>query len=238
MNDFTQALDIAFHLIINFDDDLYHIISLSLYITTIAVLCATIIGLLLAALLAITDFSGKNIIITLCNSFMGLPPVVVGLSLFLLFSRLGYLGSWGILFTPTIMIIAQFILILPIITALAHRFCESAYEEYYMIITCYRLRFWQKISLLLYELRYRFISVIIAGFGRGVAEVGAIIIVGGNINHVTRVMTTSIILESQRGNMPLAIALGIILMVIFVMINILASYIAGKLRQQTAIRHW
>ncbi len=196
------------------------VIGLSLQVSVSAVTIASLIGLPLAALLAVTQASWpKTLTVTVFNALMGLPPVVVGLLVYLLLSRAGPLGSWGLLFTPTAMVIAQTILVLPLIIALAHQKLALFFEEYTPLFASLQLSRARQMRCLLFEARFALTTTVLAGFGRAIAEVGAVMMVGGNINHVTRVMTTTIALETSKGELELATALGLLLIVITLLIN-------------------
>ncbi len=219
MTDFSSILTLAFQLILSGDPELYAIIALSMRVTLTAVFVGCLIGLPLGAALATLRFPGRNLLTAVLNAFMGLPPVVVGLIVYLMLSRAGPLGVWGLLYTPTAMIIAQSILVTPLIAALARQSLSELDNEYSELFKSLRLSAAERISTLIWDGRYALTTAALAGFGRAVAEVGAVIIVGGNIDHVTRVMTTTIALETSKGNLELALALGVILILIAVLIN-------------------
>ncbi len=228
MQDFTEAFRLAFALVLSGDADLIEIVGLSLRVSLSAIVLACLIGLPLGAWLAIARFRGRRAVLVLVNALMGLPPVVIGLLVYLSLSRAGPLGSFGLLYTPTAMIIAQTILITPIITALSRQVIEDLYSEYDEQFRSMRLSQRETITALLWDGRTALITVALAGFGRAIAEVGAVIIVGGNIDHLTRVMTTAIALETSKGDLPLALALGLILLVIALTVNALAMTLRGK----------
>ncbi|MEM9130458.1 MAG: ABC transporter permease [Pseudomonadota bacterium] len=219
----ASALALAIDLVISQDADLFEIIVLSLKVSLSAAFFACIIGFSLGALIATNRFLGRPILIVVINALMGLPPVVVGLIVYLYLSRSGPLGFLGLLYTPTAMIIAQTLLITPIITALSRQLLEDMYSEYEEQFRAFGLTRRQTVSALLWDARLSLITVALAGFGRAVAEVGAVMIVGGNIDHLTRVMTTAIALETSKGNLALAMALGLVLMSISLAINALAQ---------------
>jgi tungstate transport system permease protein len=198
------------------------IVKLSLLISLSATLLAALIGLPFGALIALTRFRGREAVIVTLNALMGLPPVVVGLAIYLALSRSGPLGAWGLLFTPTAMVIAQTILVIPIVAALARQTIEDLWVEYRDELAAMNVRPLRRISTLLWDARFSLVTALLAGFGRAAAEVGAIIMVGGNIEGFTRTMTTTIALETSKGNLPLAMSLGLILIFIIVLINILA----------------
>ena len=209
----------ALQLVLSGDPALFAIVRLSLIVSLSAVLLAALIGLPFGAWLALSRFRGRESVIVILNALMGLPPVVVGLCVFLMLSRSGPLGSWGILFTPQAMIIAQTILIAPIIAALTRQTIEDLWLEYRDELEAMNVGTLGRVATLLWDGRFSLLTALLAGFGRAAAEVGAVIIVGGNIDGFTRVMTTAIALETSKGDLPLAIGLGMILIVIVVAIN-------------------
>ncbi len=219
MQDFGAAFGLAFDLILSGNADLAEIVLLSLQVSLTAVFFACIIGLPLGAATAIFRFPGRGVLIVLMNALMGLPPVVVGLFLYLMLSNAGPLGPLALLYTPTAMIIAQSILVAPIVAALTRQVVADLHSEYDEQLRSFSVGRWAAVGTLLWDGRYSLMTVALAGFGRAIAEVGAVIIVGGNINHVTRVMTTTIALETSKGNLALALALGIILVGIAVAVN-------------------
>ena len=206
-------------LILSFDKDLYEIIFLSLRVSLIALLISTIIGLPIAGILASKNFLGKKLVLIFFNSMMALPPVFVGLVLYVFFSQSGFFGFMNILYTPIIMIIAQVIIILPIIISVSAELLENIFHEYKEFFDTFSVGTLRRVKTTLFDARFSLITCILTGLGRALSEVGAIIIVGGNIVHYTRVMTTTIALETSRGNLSLAIALGIILIFISIMLN-------------------
>lgn len=212
----------ALDLILRADPVLLAIVRLSLIVSLSAVACAALIGIPFGALIALTNFRGRNGVIVVLNALMGLPPVVVGLVVYLLLSRSGPLGSLGILFTPGAMIVAQTILVAPIIAALARQTIEDLWAEYRDELDAMNVGPLQRIATLIVDARFSLVTALLAGFGRAAAEVGAVIIVGGNIDGFTRVMTTAIALETSKGNLPLAIGLGIILLALVLVVNALA----------------
>ncbi len=219
MKELADAAQMAWQLVAQSDATLIETVGLSLKVSLLAVACATAVGLSLGALLAVTRFRGRKLIIVTINALMGLPPVVVGLFVYLMLSRAGPLGSWGLLFTPSAMVIAQVILVTPIICALSRQTLEDLWVEYAEQLRSLGADPGQALRTLLWEGRYSLLTAILAGFGRAIAEVGAVLIVGGNIAHVTRVMTTTIALETSRGNLALALALGFILILIAMLVN-------------------
>lgn len=212
----------AFQLVLSGDPGLYAIVRLSLLISLSAVLFAALLGIPLGALLALTRFRGRELVIVVLNAMMGLPPVVAGLAIFLLLSRSGPLGSLGLLFTPQAMVIAQTVLVAPIIAALTRQTIEDLWVEYQDELTALNIGPIRRVTTLIWDARFSLVTALLAGFGRAAAEVGAIIIVGGNIDGFTRTMTTAIALETSKGDLPLAIGLGLVLIVIVILINALA----------------
>lgn len=209
----------AWQLIISGDATLFAIVRLSLAVSLSAVVLAALVGLPLGALLALMRFPGRSAIVVFVNAFMGLPPVVVGLAVYLLLSRSGPLGDLGILFTPTAMIIAQAVLIVPIIAALTRQTIEDLWIEYRDELSAMDVGPLGRITTLLWDARFSLLTALLAGFGRAAAEVGAVMIVGGNIEGFTRTMTTAIALETSKGNLPLALGLGVVLVMIVLAIN-------------------
>lgn len=212
----------ALDLVLTGDPALFAIVRLSLLVSLSAVAFAALVGVPFGALLALTRFRGRQPIIVLLNALMGLPPVVVGLAVFLALSRSGPLGSWGLLFTPTAMIIAQTILVAPIIAALTRQTIEDLWTEYRDELTAMNVGPAGRVATLVWDARFSLVTALLAGFGRAAAEVGAIIIVGGNIEGFTRTMTTAIALETSKGDLPLAVGLGIVLIAIVIAVNTLA----------------
>ncbi|MGD2032977.1 MAG: ABC transporter permease [Gammaproteobacteria bacterium] len=219
MQDFASAFDLAFRLVFSADPDLVEIILLSLRVSLSAVGVALVLGLPLGATVAIGRFPGRTVLIVLFNALMGLPPVVVGLLIYLLLSNAGPLGWMQLLYTPTAMIIAQTVLITPIVAALSREVVEQLNLEYSEQFRSLSVPRTTAVRALLWDARYSLLTVALAGFGRAVAEVGAVIIVGGNIDHLTRVMTTAIALETSKGDLALALALGIVLVTISLSVN-------------------
>ena len=212
----------ALQLVLTADPALWAIVRLSLLVSLTAVLFAAAVGVPTGAFLALTRFRGREATIVILNALMGLPPVVVGLAIFLLLSRSGPLGSWGLLFTPKAMVIAQTVLVAPIIAALTRQIIEDLWVEYRDELAAMNVGAVRRVMTLIWDARFSLVTVLLAGFGRAAAEVGAIIIVGGNIEGFTRTMTTAIALETSKGDLPLAIGLGVVLMSIVVLINALA----------------
>jgi tungstate transport system permease protein len=212
----------AIDLVLRADPALLAIVRLSLIVSLSAVLMAAVIGIPLGAFIALTRFPGRDGVIVILNALMGLPPVVVGLVVYLLLSRSGPLGSFGILFTPAAMIVAQTILVAPIIAALARQTIEDLWVEYHDELAAMNVGPLWRVLTLIRDARFSLITALLAGFGRAAAEVGAVIIVGGNIDGFTRTMTTAIALETSKGDLPLAIGLGMVLIMLVVVVNALA----------------
>jgi tungstate transport system permease protein len=220
MLDLSQAFASALWQIVTLDPQLLQIIALSLKVTLTAVAIATLLGFAAGGVLAVYRFPGRGAVAALLNALMGLPPVVAGLIVYLLLSNAGPLGVLQLLYTPGAMIIAQVILITPIVAALTRQTCEDLLEEYRDQLRSLGASSAEMVTTLLWDGRYRLITVVLAGFGRAIAEVGAVMIVGGNIDHVTRTMTTAIALETSKGNIALALALGMILLAIALVVNV------------------
>jgi tungstate transport system permease protein len=233
MNDITAALGEALRLIVSADAQLAQIVWLSVRVSCIAVAISSLIALPLGALLAIMRFPGRQAVVAILNALMGLPPVVVGLLIYLMLSRAGPLGQFGLLFTPMAMIIAQAVLITPIIAALSRQVIEDAWREYEEQLRSLGASTLNAAQTLLWDTRFALMTVVLAGFGRAAAEVGAVMIVGGNIDGVTRVMTTAIALETSKGDLPLALGLGMVLVAIIIGVNLLAHIV-----KLTAQRHY
>jgi tungstate transport system permease protein len=212
----------ALQLVLTGDPALIAIVRLSLVVSLSAVFFAALIGVPFGALIALTRFPSRQGVIVVLNALMGLPPVVVGLAFYLTLSRSGPLGSWGLLFTPQAMIMAQTVLVAPIIAALTRQTIEDLWIEYRDEFTAMHIGRTGRVATLIWEARFSLVTALLAGFGRAAAEVGAIIIVGGNIDGFTRTMTTAIALETSKGNLPLAVGLGMVLIAIVVAVNALA----------------
>ena len=212
----------ALQLVLTGDPALLAIVRLSLIVSLSAVLCAALIGVPFGALIALTRFPGREGVVVVLNALMGLPPVVVGLAVYLALSRSGPLGSWGILFTPQAMIVAQTILVAPIIAALTRQTIEDLWVEYRDELAAMNIGPIGRVATLIWDARFSLVTTLLAGFGRAAAEVGAVIIVGGNIDGFTRTMTTAIALETSKGDLPLAIGLGMVLIAIVVVVNAFA----------------
>jgi tungstate transport system permease protein len=222
----------ALQMVLSGDADLYSIVGLSLYVSLSAVALAAIAGFPLGAFLALVRFPGRAAVVVVINAFMGLPPVVVGLAVYLLLSRSGPLGFLGILFTPRAMIIAQSLLVLPIIAALARQTIEDLWAEYRDELTAMDIGPAGRVMTLLWDARFSLVTTLLAGFGRAAAEVGTVILVGGNIEGFTRTMTTAIALETSKGDLPLAVGLGMILITVVIGVNAIAAGVRryGELR--------
>ena len=233
MDNFGDALAAAFALIIGGDTELIEIIGLSLRVSLAAVLIAAAVGLPLGAALVLFRFPGRLTLVVLLNALMGLPPVVVGLMVYLLLSRAGPLGTLGLLFTPNAMIIAQAILVTPIIAALTRQVIEDLWAEYEEQLRSLGAGPALALPTLLWDGRFSLITAVLAGFGRASAEVGAVMIVGGNIDHITRVMTTAIALEVSKGDLALALGLGMILLTLSASINA-AAFLIKDMAQRSS----
>jgi tungstate transport system permease protein len=225
MGDIGAAFAEAARLIAAADSTLIGIVLLSLEVSLSAVVIATALGLPLGAALAIRRFPGRQVLLVTLNALMGFPPVVVGLLVYLMLSRAGPLGELGLLFTPPAMVIAQTILVVPIIAGLSHQVLEDAWREYAEQLRSLGATPSAAAATLIWDTRYSLLTVVLAGFGRAAAEVGAVMIVGGNIDGVTRVMTTAIALETSKGDLPLALGLGIVLIAVVFVINAAAQII-------------
>jgi tungstate transport system permease protein len=232
MNDFAKSIAAAFALIGQADSELLGIVGLSLRVSLTASLVALLIGAPIGALLAITRFRGRQVIIVLINALLGLPPVVVGLALYLLLSRSGPLGAAGLLFTPVAMVIAQTLLAAPIVVALVHRPASLLWAEYGDLARIDGLSTLRSIGLLFALGRTSLLTAFLAAFGRAIAEVGAILIVGGNIRGFTRTMTTAIALETSKGDLPLALGLGLILLALSVTVSTIAFLLVGRVGEK------
>jgi len=228
MQDVSASLALALNLIAGGDAGLWSIVSLSLVVSLASTLIACAFGLPLGGIVAACRFPGRRAAIVVLNALLGLPSVVVGLLVYLMLSRAGPLGSLGILFTPTAIVVAQSILVLPTVAALSRQFVEDAWQEYREQLTSLGVGPARAVPTLLWDLRFSLVTVALLGFGRAASEVGAVMIVGGNIDGVTRVMTTTIALETSKGDLPLALGLGIVLITVVLLLNALAY----------AVREW
>ena len=227
MNEILQGLIQAFWLILSFDSELITISLRSLYVTITALIISILIAFPLAALLVVTRFQFRQAIIVTLNALMGLPPVVVGLIVYILFSRSGPLGVLGLLYTTSAMIIAQVIIITPLITSIAHQSMQALWADYRNLLISINISKMQRVITLMWDSKRALITACLAGFGRGIGEVGAIMIVGGNIDNATRVLTTAISLETSRGDFSLALALGFVLITLAISISF-ATHWFGK----------
>jgi tungstate transport system permease protein len=234
MDQIASAFDTAIALLVSLDADLVQIVVLSLKVSVVAVLLAAVIGLPLGAAVALLQFPGRRFVAVTLNALMGLPPVVVGLVVYLILSRSGPLGVLGLLFSPTAMIIAQCLLVTPIVAALSRQVVEDLWQEYREQLRSLGAGPARAIPTLLWDGRATLVTVVLAGFGRASAEVGAVMIVGGNIDHVTRVMTTSIALETSKGDLALALGLGIVLLALTLAINGAAFMVREATRPHAA----
>jgi len=223
MNTLADAFMQAGALLAGFDADLLEIVGLSLRVSLTAVAAACLIGFPLGAAVALFKFPGRGAVSLLLNTFMGLPPVVVGLLVFLMLSRSGPLGVLGLLFTPTAMIVAQTLLVTPIVAALTRQIVADLWREYSEHLRSIDAGPGARLATLIYDARFSLVTAALAGFGRAIAEVGAVMIVGGNIDHATRVMTTSIALETSKGNLAAALALGFVLLTIALTVNLVVQ---------------
>jgi tungstate transport system permease protein len=226
MSDLGDAFLAATRLVVGWDAELAETVLLSLRVSLSAVAIAAVVGLPAGAGLALLRFPGRGFLVVLVNAFMGLPPVVAGLFIYLLLSRAGPLGSLGLLFTPSAMVVAQTLIVAPILAALARQVVEDLWREYREQLTSLGARPGAAIGTLLWDARFSLVTALLAGFGRAIAEVGAVIIVGGNIAHVTRTMTTAIALETSKGDLAMAMGLGMILLAITLVVNG-AAYMLG-----------
>ncbi|MBD3656930.1 MULTISPECIES: ABC transporter permease [Marinobacter] len=228
----NNAFYVALSLLVNLDASLFQIVVLSLQVSLLAVLIAAVLGFPLGAAVALWRFPGRGGVIVVLNALMGLPPVVAGLMVYLLLSRAGPLGELGFLFTPGAMVIAQVVLVLPILAALSRQKVEEMLGEYREQFVSLGMSRGRMMPTLLWDARFALLTVLLAGFGRASAEVGAVMMVGGNIDGVTRVMTTAIVLETGKGNLPLALGLGIVLLTLVMLINAGAYWVGERTRRR------
>jgi len=233
MNTLSLALSEALAMVLRLDAQLLAIVSLSLKVSVSSVIVSSSIAMPVGAALAVASFPGKRAIEATLNALLGLPAVVVGLAVYLLFSRAGPLGAFGILFTPTAMVVAQAILVFPLIAALTRQHVADAWSESREQLVSLGASSWRSATALLFDLRFTLVVVLLAAFGRAIAEVGAVMIVGGNIDGVTRVMTTAIALETSKGDLPLALGLGLVLLALVFVLNVAA----WQVRAVSARRH-
>jgi len=231
MVDIWSGITQAFWLVLSLDFELVEIAGRSLYVTLTALVIACLIALPLAALVAVKRFRARRAVIAVMNALMGLPPVVVGLIVYVVLSRSGPLGVFGLLFTPAAMIVAQVIIIVPLIASIAHQSIRDLWQEYHDLLISMNVTQTQKVKTLLWDSRRALLTAALAGFGRGIGEVGAIMIVGGNIDHATRVLTTAIALETGKGEFALALALGFILIGLAVAVNLAIHWLGQTERE-------
>jgi len=231
MLDIWSGISQAFWLVVTLDAELADIALRSLQVSLSALFLSCLIGLPLAALIAVRRFRARRLVIAILNALMGLPPVVVGLLVYVVLSRSGPLGVLGVLFTPTAMIIAQTIIIVPLITSIAHQSIRDLWQEYHDLLISMNVTQSQKIRTLLWDCRRALLTAALAGFGRAIGEVGAIMIVGGNIDHATRVLTTAIALETGKGDFALALALGFVLIGMAVVVNLSIHWLGQTERE-------
>ena len=232
MNTVALAFDQAFALVAGGDAQLVRIVLLSLGVSTAAVALAAVLAFPLGAAVGVARFPGRAAVVIVLNALLGLPAVVVGLAIYLLLSRAGPLGSLGILFTPSAMVVAQAVLVFPLIAALARQAVADAWRDYREQLLSLGASGWRSAFALLHDLRLSLVTIVLAAFGRAIAEVGAVMIVGGNIDGVTRVMTTAIALETSKGDLPLALGLGIVLLAIVLALNLLAHVLRERTQER------
>tara|TARA_Y100000022_G_scaffold34318_1_gene27572 strand:- start:251 stop:958 length:708 start_codon:yes stop_codon:yes gene_type:complete len=229
--EFLTPFKIAFSLLFSADPELMAIIRLSMTISLSAVACSLLVGLPIGAILASMKFPGRQAIIILSNTLLSMPPVVVGLIIYILVSQSGPLGWTGILYTPYAMALAQTVLVLPISIALSRQVFETLNTEYNSLFLSLGIGRWQRIKILVFDARIALVTIALACFGRAISEVGAVIIVGGNIRHVSRVMTTTIALETSKGELGIAMALGIVLLTIALLVNVASQSISAHFKK-------
>ena len=230
MQDLEDAFVLALSLVLSRDGDLLEIVGLSLYVSLTATIAACAIGLPIGALVAVGRFPGRSAVLIVMNALMGLPPVVVGLIVYILLSRSGPFGVLGLLFTPTAMIIAQVIIITPLIASIAHQAIRDLWAEYHDLLLSLNATKRQRMQTLIWDSRRVLLTASLAGFGRAIGEVGAIMIVGGNIDHATRVLTTAIALETGKGDFALALGLGFVLIALAIGVNLAIHTLSGTER--------
>ncbi|MGI9350445.1 MAG: ABC transporter permease [Rhizobiaceae bacterium] len=233
MSDILDGMQQAFWLILSLDSNLFEIIFLSLEVTLTAVIIASLIGMPLGAWIAVNRFRFRRFTIAILNALMGLPPVVVGLIVYIMLSRSGPFGVLNLLFTPTAMIIAQVIIITPLIASIAHQAIRDLWADYHDLLISLNATKRQRILTLIVDARRSLLTASLAGFGRAIGEVGAIMIVGGNIDHVTRVLTTAIALETGKGDFAFALALGFVLITLAILVNLAIHSVSKTERTST-----
>jgi tungstate transport system permease protein len=226
MNDIAQGLLAALHLIVTFDAELWEISLRSLQVSLTALVIASLIAMPFGTFLAVQRFKYRRLVISIINALMGLPPVVVGLVIYILLSRSGPFGVFGLLFTPWAMIIAQVVIITPLIASISHQAMRELWAEYHDLLISLNTSKWQRIKTLIWDGRRNLLTAGLAGFGRAIGEVGAIMIVGGNIDHATRVLTTAIALETGKGDFALALGLGFVLIGLALFVNIAIHWLS------------
>ncbi len=232
MTDLISGIAAAFHLVVTLDADLMEIVFRSLQVSLTAVFVAALIGLPLGAALSVGRFRFRRLTIAVLNALMGLPPVVVGLFVYMILSRSGPLGVLGLLFTPTAMIIAQIIIVTPIIASIAHQSIRELWAVYHDLLISLNASKIQRMKTLIWDARRALLTATLAGFGRAIGEVGAIMIVGGNIDHLTRVLTTAIALETGKGDFAMALGLGLVLIFLAFIVNISIHVISQTERME------
>ena len=232
MQVYADSWNTALELLTSFNDDLLEVLWLSIRVSFSSLLLSCLIGLPVGVLLATHQFFSRNIFVSIINAMMGLPPVVVGLIVYLHLSRSGPLGWMGILYTPQAMIIAQCILITPIVIGLSCQIVEDLHNDYRDLFESLVVPRWVALWAYIVDARYSLLTVVLAGFGRAISEVGAVIIVGGNIDHLTRVMTTAIALETSKGELSLALALGLILLILSLTVNFVVQAVKASAKRQ------
>ena len=225
MSIYSDSFAAAFGLLASADSDLMEILYLSINVSLLSLVLSCSIGLPIGAILAIHQFRGRDSLVGIFNALMGLPPVVVGLCVYVVLSRAGPLGVLGLLFTPSAMVIAQVIIIVPLIASIAHQSLRDLWSEYHDLLISLNASQWQRMTTLLWDGRRALLTASLAGFGRAIGEVGAIMVVGGNIEHVTRVLTTAIALETGKGDFALALGLGLVLILMALMVNLAIHYL-------------
>ena len=231
MNDITQGLLAALRLIVAFDAELWEISLRSLQVSLTAVIIASVVAMPFGAFLAVQRFKYRRLVISIMNALMGLPPVVVGLIFYILLSRSGPFGAFGLLFTPWAMIIVQIVIITPIIASISHQAMRELWAEYHDLLISLNTSKWQRIKTLIWDGRRNLLTAGLARFGRAIGEVGAIMIVGGNIEHATRVLTTAIALETGKGDFALALGLGFVLIGLALFVNISIHWLSRTERE-------
>ena len=229
--EFLIPFQIAFNLLFSADPELLAIINLSMTISLSAVACSLLAGLPIGAILASVKFPGRQALVIMSNTLLSMPPVVVGLFIYILVSQSGPLGWTGILYTPYAMALAQTVLVLPISIALSRQVFETLNTEYNLLFVSLGISRWQRIKTLVFDSRIALVTIALACFGRAISEVGAVIIVGGNIRHVSRVMTTTIALETSKGELGVAMALGIVLLTIALLVNVASQFISSHFKK-------